>query len=255
MRRPSKLKAPFLRGLRLIPDSVEDWEEHPFNLPFLAGRELDLAFEKRVTIIAGPNGAGKSTLIEAIAAQCGFSAFGGNRNHTGGTDADSALAKHLRLSWLPKVTRGFFIRAESLFAFIAQIDALAAEPGGRIIYDAYGGQSLSERSHGESFSALFRSRLSGEGIFLLDEPEAALSPMRQIDFLKLIANLDRSECAQLVIVTHSPLIMAYPNADLFHVDHRGIIRTFFKQMENFRVLREFYTDPDLFLYTVLGDEI
>lgn len=138
--------------------------------------ELDLT--KRVTFFVGENGSGKSTLLEGIADLCGFNPAGGGRNNTYDVDAsESALSEHLRLSWMPKVTNGFFLRAESFYHFASHIDQL----GGNAL-NSYGGKSLHQQSHGESFLSLFLNRFQGKAIYLLDEPEAALSPQRQLTF-------------------------------------------------------------------------
>jgi predicted ATPase len=199
----SVLKAPFLKRLTLLPERMQV-DDYPFNLPILEGGRLALTFDRAITFFVGDNGTGKSTLLEAIARQCGFSVLGGGRNQAGRDNADGPdLAAALRLSWLPKVTKGFFLRAESFFDFATYIDDMGPEG-----QEPYGGKSLHARSHGQSFFALFENRLRGarQAIYLLDEPEAALSPQRQIEFLGLLRAWEEPGNVQMIIVTHSPII-------------------------------------------------
>lgn len=251
-RKPTNLKPPFLQRLETLYDLIPNFDSYPFSIPVVKSRNLTIDFKKRVTILVGDNGVGKSTILEAIAANCGFSLIGGSRNHTIYNSEKELLSKYLRLGWKPKITRGFFLRAETFFSFIQSIDSLASETG-TDLYHAYGGRSLRERSHGESFLALFENRFGNQGIYILDEPEAALSPQRQVEFLKLIRKMDRSESCQLIISTHSILLMAYPNAQLLRVTNQGIKPVEFHDMPHFKILRDFCLDPDAFLAGVFFD--
>jgi predicted ATPase len=244
----SVLKAPFLKRLTLLPERLQA-DQHPFNLPILAGGALALDFDRAITFFVGDNGTGKSTLLEAIARQCGFSVLGGGRNQAsrdkvGGPD----LAPALRLSWLPKVTKGFFLRAESFFDFANYIDEL---PGG---LEPYGGKSLHAQSHGQSFFALFENRLraSSHAIYLLDEPEAALSPQRQIEFLGLLRAWENAGNTQLIIATHSPIIMSYPRAALLSFDGGEIRAASYTETDHYRVTRRFLMDHETALQRILG---
>ena len=221
----SRLPPPFLKRVTLLPERVEDWSKHPFNLPLFAGRRLDLALTHKVTVIVGENGVGKSTLLEAIAGQIGFAMQSGTRNFLS-QEAPPALSRCLRLAWLPRVTRGFFLRAESYFNFITQMDELDRDPGaGPRIVDGYGGRSLHSRSHGEAFLSLFEHRFArGQGVYILDEPEAALSPQRQIRFLNILRRMEEAGAAQIIIASHAPLIIGYPGADLLIMEPLGIRR-------------------------------
>jgi predicted ATPase len=176
------LPPPFLKRLTFIEERVKA-DEFPFTIPAFQRGKLQLDFERPITIIVGENGTGKSTLIEGIAGQCGFNLSGGNRNHVYSADQNaSPLSRALRLSWLPKVTRGFFMRAESFYNFGRYLDEMQKEDP--VTLQAYGGKSLHEQSHGESFLALFTNKFSGQALYILDEPEAALSMRRQLEFLK-----------------------------------------------------------------------
>jgi predicted ATPase len=247
--RKSNLRAPFLKRLSLLPERMQG-DSYPFNLPVLAGGSLELAFDHAITFFIGDNGTGKSTLLEAIAQQCGFNLGGGSRDHRfGGTPHDMPLADALRLSWLPKVTEGFFLRAESFFNFASYIDDVGS-------LRRYGGRRFHEQSHGQSFFALFRHRL-GEGrrgVYLLDEPEAALSPQRQIEFLKLLHAWERTGNFQLIIVTHSPIIMSYPQAALLSFDGGRIRPVRYTETDHYKVTRAFLMDHESYMTALLADE-
>ncbi|GBQ22875.1 AAA family ATPase [Tanticharoenia sakaeratensis] len=210
-RDPSRLKAPFLKSIRLLPERVRDPAIHPFNVPALNTSDFQIDFTHPVTILVGPNGSGKSTIIEANAALCDFALLGGNRKHAIGDQEPNPLADALRPSWLPKITTGLFTRADGFAGFIAQIDELARyDPR---CLDMFDGRSGTERSHGEGYLEIFRNRISGRGIYIFDEPEAALSPARQMEFLRIMrAAADRGD-AQFVIATHAPLLMAYAGSN------------------------------------------
>ena len=200
----------FLRRVSLLRDRVASFDAFPFNIPAIGGLE-SLDFEHPVTFLVGENGAGKSTLLEAIAVAWGLNPEGGSRNFNFSTRAShSGLADSLRLSRsLRRVQDSFFLRAESYFNVATEIEALDREPGpGAKILPAFGGKSLHEQSHGESFFALFMNRLRGNGFYLFDEPEAALSPSRQLAFLSRMHDLV-GEGSQFLIATHSPILMAY----------------------------------------------
>jgi len=246
------LKAPFLRSIRLDEKRVPDADSFPFSIPAIAAEPFRIDFTTPVTVFVGPNGSGKSTILEAIAALCGFGRFGGNKNYLRADQGDEVFSKYLIASWSPKITRGFFTRSETFNAFMDQMDEFARD-GGREIYDAYGGKPLSERSHGEAYLQVFENRIRQEGIYVLDEPEAALSPSRQIDFLRILKRAEKAEFSQFIIATHSPVLMAYPGATLLHLTNFGIVERPFELTDHFRILREFYADPKGFMEGVFSD--
>jgi predicted ATPase len=229
--------APFLRKIETLPEKV-DPSRHPFNIRAFSNG-IDLEFRQPVTFFVGENGSGKSTLLEAIAECCGFNPEGGNRDHHRAVFADrSLLAQALRLSWRPKVTEGFFMRAESFYNFATYIEGVSD-------MGAYGGKSLHKQSHGESFISLFAHRFE-QGIYLLDEPEAALSPQRQLTFLKIIHDLSTTRHAQFLIATHSPIILSYPGAVLFSLDEDAIGEIHCRDTKHFMITRDFLNAPERF---------
>jgi len=229
--------APFLHEVVSLPEKV-DPTRYPFNVPaFSSG--IALTFRSKVTFFVGENGSGKSTLLEALAECCGFNPEGGNRDHYRATFADrSPLAQALRLSWRPKVIESFFMRAESFYNFATYIESVSD-------LRAYGGKSLHEQSHGESFISLFANRFE-QGIYILDEPEAALSPQRQLSFLRIIHDLATPGHAQFLIATHSPIILSYPGAVLFSLDGNAIRQVDYRDTDHFLVTRDFLNSPESF---------
>lgn len=218
-------------------------------------RELEsLHFESPVTFFVGENGSGKSTLLEAIAYQCGFNTAGGGRNNAHEVDASHTdLGDFIRLSWLPKMTQGFFLRAESFYHFASHLDQLAKEDP-TFNYQGYGGRSLHQQSHGESFLSLFLNRFGGKGIYLLDEPEAALSPARQLAFLRIIHQLVSSENAQFIIATHSPILLGYPKAKIFSFDSAPITSVNYEDTEHYQITKSFLNRTDKFLEDLFRDD-
>src|SRR6201989_2388581 len=205
--RDINLPAPYLKRLWLDPSRVDDRAAYPFCLPFLHD-EFSLSFDRAITTIVGENGTGKSTLLEGIAALAGYDGAGGGKGYRP-VDHSNALEKMggelssaLRASWLPKITNGWFFRAESFFSVSRYLDEAARD------VDAIPPDFLSH-SHGEGFLRFFQERCSRQGIYIFDEPESALSPSRQLEFLKLMRRMDDAGYCQVVMATHSPLLMAY----------------------------------------------
>lgn len=221
-------------------------EAYPFSIPaFREGLEIKLRSD--VTFFVGENGSGKSTLLEAIAERCGFNLRGGNRNHNTNTGYkfegyESPFTKLIELQWTPRViNNGFFMRAESFFNFADYIDELAKDDA-RIL-NAYGGKSLHEQSHGESFLSLFANQFD-RGIYILDEPEAALSPTRLMTFMSIINQLECSEKAQFLIATHSPMLLCYPGADIFSFTDDGLEKVRYEETEHYQLTRSFLENPE-----------
>ena len=242
----------FVFHLALQRDKVESFERYPFNLP--AVRTLErLEMHPKVTFLVGENGSGKSTLLEALAVSLGFNAEGGSKNFRFGTRlSHSELHEYLRVAKGYKPPRdGFFLRAESFFNVATEIENLDVGPGGSPIISGYGGKSLHEQSHGESFLALLNERLGGRGLYLLDEPEAALSPQRQLAALARVHELVKAN-SQFIIATHSPLLMAYPDAWIYQCTPDGVRRVAYEDTEHYRVTREFMADPQRVLGELLA---
>jgi predicted ATPase len=249
----SKLTAPFL--LRIAEIAERRAEGHfPFTLPFMRRGGFALEFTQPVTILVGENGTGKSSLLEAIARKAGFNPRGGSRdNFYGGESDEVGLADALHFSWLPKVTSGFFFRAESFFDFVSYVEgAYREDPFAP--EKPWGQRSLHERSHGEAFLAFFANRLGSDQrcLYLLDEPESALSPERQLEFMAMLEEHRRTGKAQYIIATHSPLLMGLPGADLLHLSYRGMRRTTLAETPHFRIYREFCRDPQGYLRAELA---
>lgn len=226
----------FAIDLRLKRASVADFDAYPFCLPTV--RALDtLAFHPAVTFIVGENGSGKSTLLEAIAIALGFNAEGGSKNFHFGTRAShSCLHEHILITKGYRQPRdGFFLRAESFFNVATEIDRLD-------VARSYGGKSLHEQSHGESFMALLLNRFGGNGLYILDEPEAALSPQRQMAALARLHALVKAG-SQFIIATHSPILMAYPDAAIYVCSDDGLQRTDYYDTEHFLVMHDFVVNP------------
>jgi predicted ATPase len=252
-KRDINLPAPYLKRLWLDPARVPDREAYPFCLPFLHD-EFSLTFDRAVTIIAGENGTGKSTLLEGIAQLAGYDGAGGGKgymtvDHSNAIEAMGGdLAEALRASWLPKITKGWFFRAESFFSVARYLDDAARD-------DPFGGPppDFLSHSHGEGFLRFFNERCQRQGMYIFDEPESALSPSRQIEFLKLIRMMENSGHCQVIMATHSPVLMAYPNASLLQLTKYGLEPTTVRDTVHFRTLREFFEDPKGFVEAAIEE--
>ncbi len=245
-RTPSpRTRAPFVRAIRLRRDSVPDFDTYPFAIPAI-GELTELPLTSPVTFFVGENGSGKSTLLEAIAVAAGFNAEGGTKNFNFATvNAHSTLNEHLTLVRNSDRERdGFFLRAESFFNVATELERLNEVDGGA--YRSYGGRSLHVRSHGESLLAMMRHRLGGRSLFLFDEPEIALSPLRQLSAMALMRKLELRGC-QFIIATHSPIIMAYPGAAILLFGDHGVRPVAYEDTEHFTVTSDFLADPERML--------
>lgn len=242
----------YLLDVTLRRDAVPSFREYPFSLPVV--RNLtSIEFHPKITFLVGENGTGKSTLLEALAVACGFNPEGGTRNFSFTTRAShSQLHKALVISRSLKRPRdGFFLRAESFFNVATEIERLDSEPAtAPPLIDSYGGRSLHEQSHGESFIALLVHRLSGKGLYLFDEPEAALSPTRQLSALARIHELVQMN-SQFIIATHSPILMAYPDAWIYRLSDNAIDRIEYTETEHYSVTRSFLNKHEQMLRELL----
>jgi predicted ATPase len=245
----------YLFEIELLRDETWNETEYPYALPVLRGWDR-LPMHEKVTFFVGENGAGKSTLVEAIAVAWGFNAEGGSKNFAFGTrPSHSPLHTKMRMTRTPRRCKdGYFLRAESYFNVATEIERLDEDPqGGPRVIDSHGGRSLHEMSHGQSFLALFENRFRGNGFYVLDEPEAALSPQRQLMFLARLHELVRAQ-SQFVIATHSPIILAYPHAQIYEVGPDGVSRASYDDLEHVRLTKRFLNRPETFLNAVLGDD-
>jgi predicted ATPase len=232
---------------------VESFDRYPFSLP--AVRNLDrIEMHPGVTFLIGENGSGKSTLLEAIATAWGFNPEGGSRNFSFRTrESHSDLHAAIRLErGVRRARTGFFLRAESLYNVATEVDRLATLPGPPLLR-AYGGKSLHEQSHGESFMALLLDRFTGGGFYVLDEPESALSPTRQLALLVRLHDLV-SDGAQFLIATHSPIPLAYPGATIYSLDQDGLRITTYEDTEHYQITRRFLIDPEAMLRNLLDPQ-
>ncbi len=246
------LPAPYLKRVWLDHDRVADPAAYPFCLPFLQ-KGFDLAFDRAITIIVGENGSGKSTLLEGIAVLAGYDEAGGGKGYRPVDHSEAVevmggrLSEALRASWLPKLTNGWFFRAESFFSVARYLDAAAVS-----VHDVP--PDYLSHSHGEGFLRFFEERCDRQGIFIFDEPESALSPSRQVEFLKILRRIDRSGIGQVIMATHAPMLMAYPNARLLELTKYGLTEVQVESTEHYRLMREFWSDPRGFIETMLDEE-
>ena len=245
----------FVRSVVLKRDEVGSFDEYPFSIP--AVRDLEeLGLGPQVTLLAGENGSGKSTLAEAIAVAAGFNAEGGTRNMTISTRAShSPLHEHLRLvRGARRFKDGFFLRAESFFNVATHIEHLDSEPSfGPPVLSSYGGTSLHEQSHGESFLSVIRIRFGSDGFFVLDEPEAALSLRGCLALMRVIHDLT-AVGARFLIATHSPILLGYPGARLYVLDEDGIAERSYEETEQYELTRSFLENRERFLHYLFEDD-
>lgn len=244
-------KVPYIREVILRREDVPSFDQYPFCLNAI--KDLTrIPFERPVTFFIGENGSGKSTLLEAIAVASGLNPEGGSKNFSFSTyTSHSCLDQYLTLAKGVHLPRDrFFLRAESYYNVASEIERLDNGPGGPPIKSYFGGKSLHEQSHGESFFAAFIHRLFGNGLYLLDEPEAALSPSRQLALIARMHQLVGMD-SQFIVATHSPIILAYPEATIFQLDADGIRQVAYRETDHYRLTKDFLECPDRFLRNLI----
>ena len=239
-----------LKKISLLRERVTQWNEYPFNIPVIASLN-SVEISSRVCFFVGENGTGKSTLLEAIASHYGFGLEGGNRNFSPQTTASvtsiEPLVQALRLSFTKKTGNGFYLRAESFFNVASHVDGLGA-------LQSYGGKSLHDQSHGESFLSLVQNRFSCSGFYVLDEPEAALSPQRQLSFLVLLHDLEaNNDNIQFLIATHSPILLAYPGAQIFSFDGDEVHQISYRESPPFQLMSRFVASPERYMKALFSE--
>ncbi len=245
---PARKPRRYFEAVRLEREAVDSFDEYPFSIPSI--RHLQrLEFHPAVTFFIGENGSGKSTLLEAIAVKAGFSAEGGDRQLQFGThDTHSPLHDRLKLERaFGQPTDGYFLRAESFYNVASHLENLGSA------FRAYGGKSLHQQSHGESFLAVLKERLQGGGVYLFDEPEAALSPQRQLSVLTLMHRLVHHQ-SQLIIATHSPILLAYPQARIYQFAESGITEVKYTETEHYQITKDFLNRHDRMLEILMSAE-
>jgi len=248
-------KGHFLTEVKLDERRQIDFDAFPFCLPVVKHLKT-LEFHPKVTYLVGENGTGKSTLLEAIAIAAGFNAEGGSKNFNFSTRrTHSVLDEYIMLGRsADREKTGYFLRAESFYNVASEIDRMDEDPdsGGPPLRFSYGGKSLHEQSHGEAFLSLVQHRFGANGLYILDEPEAALSPARQMSVLLKIYELAEHNNCQFIIATHSPILMAYPGALLYSLSVEGIDAMEWRDTEHYKLTKSFLDRPDVFLHHLLG---
>lgn len=239
----------FLKKVTLLRDSISSFREYPLSIPSIHSMD-QIKLKKSVTFFVGENGSGKSTLLEGIAEVCGFNTASGSKDHTYDVHASTSdLAEHLRLSWLPKVSNGFFLRAESFYHFATYLEEVDTTG-----FRKYGGESLHRQSHGEAFLSLFLHSFKEQSIFLLDEPEAALSPSRQLTLLRILHDLTKDGQAQFIIATHSPILLGFPDADILSFDEGQIKSINYENTNHYQITKYFLNHREKFLNDIFKED-
>jgi predicted ATPase len=234
----------YIREFRLRRDKVPGFDDYPFSLPVIKSLET-VQLHPKVTFLVGENGSGKSTIIEAVAEAVGLNVEGGSKNFFFSTRAhESPLGQYLQIvRGIEREKDCFFLRAESFYNVATEIENRGLE---------YGDKSPHRQSHGEAFLATVTHRFFGKGFYVLDEPEAALSPQRQLAFLAALHVHVTEKKSQFLIATHSPMILAYPDSKIYALDESGIRETAYEETDHYRTTRSFLEDRDKFLRHLLA---
>lgn len=243
----------FIRGIELRRDKIDSFSKYPFCIPVIKNLNY-LNLHPNVTFIVGENGSGKSTILESIAVAYGFNPEGGTKNFNfSSVDTHSSLHNYIKIiKGVRKPKDGFFLRAESFYNIESTIDELNFD-GSPSFIQGYGGKSLYERSHGEAFLALILNRFNGNSVFILDEPEAALSPLRQMTLISRIHQL-ALKGSQFIIATHSPIIMAYPNASIYEIREGNLQLVNYKDTESYKITSSFINNTNNMLDILLNNK-
>jgi len=246
--RHTSLPPPYLKRVWFDPEAETEPHAYPWCLPLFRERDFEIRFDRPITVIAGENGVGKSTLLEGIAVLAGFDESGGGPGYRAVDNSRAleigggTLATVLKASWLPKIGRGWFFRAESFFSVARYLDESESPMA-----------DFLSHSHGEGFLRFFEERCAQPGIFIFDEPESALSPNRQFDFLKLLRRMEQGGQSQVIMATHSPILMALPGIDLRRMGKYGVEQVSLEDTEHFRIMREFVLDTHAFVAAMLDE--
>jgi len=239
----------YLRSVECIDE--RPFDQYPFNLPVIRSFSK-LQFHPQVTFLVGENGSGKSTLIEAIAVALGLNAEGGSQAFNFATrETHSEFHKYLHIvRGVKRPKDSFFLRAESFYNVASAIENLNGD--GRLVA-SYGGQSLHKQSHGESFISVLRHRLRGDGLYIMDEPEAALSVQRQMEFIGIIDDMVKKN-SQLIIATHSPVILSYPNATIYQIVDGTLHQVVYEETPQYQLTKYFLNNYEQMLNEILHEK-